>query len=49
MAAENVPDNTDAQAASGGQSVFWKYKDIYPQGDDRAGQWSDEVSIPVAG
>jgi hypothetical protein len=32
-----------------GQSALWKYKAIYLQGDDRVGQWSDVVSIPVAG
>jgi hypothetical protein len=32
-----------------GQSALWKYKAIYHQGDDRVGQWSDVVSIPVAG
>ena len=32
-----------------GQSALWKYKGIYRQGDDRVGQWSDVVSIPVAG
>ena len=32
-----------------GQSALWKYKAIYHQGDARAGQWSDVVSIPVTG
>jgi len=32
-----------------GQSALWKYKAICHQGDDRVGQWSDVVSIPVAG
>jgi hypothetical protein len=32
-----------------GQSARWKYKAIHPQSDTRAGQWSDVVSIPVAG
>jgi hypothetical protein len=32
-----------------GQSALWKYKAIYRQGDDRVGQWSDVVSLPVAG
>ena len=39
---------TDALPAPGTGAV-WKYKAIYLQGDDRAGQWSDVVSIPVAG
>jgi hypothetical protein len=32
-----------------GQSALWKYKASYYQDDDRVGQWSDVVSIPVAG
>ena len=35
-----------------GTSAVWKYKAIYRLGDDparRDGQWSDVVSIPVAG
>jgi hypothetical protein len=32
-----------------GQSALWKYKVIYIQADQRVGQWSDVVSIPVAG
>jgi hypothetical protein len=32
-----------------GQSALWKYKAIYRQTDERAGQWSDVVSIAVAG
>jgi hypothetical protein len=32
-----------------GQSALWKYKGIYIQADQRVGQWSDVVSIPVAG
>jgi len=35
--------------AAAGQSALWKYKAIYLQADQRAGQWSDVVSIPVAG
>ena len=31
-----------------GQSALWKYKAIYLQADQRVGQWSDVVSIPVA-
>jgi hypothetical protein len=32
-----------------GQSALWKYKGIYIQADQRVGQWSDVVSLPVAG
>jgi hypothetical protein len=36
-----------------GQSALWKYNPEsfrgYRQGDDRVGQWSDVMSIPVAG
>ena len=32
-----------------GQSALWKYKGIYLQSDQRVGQWSDVVSLPVAG
>lgn len=32
-----------------GESAVWKYKAIYISGDDRVGQWSDEVSISVMG
>ena len=35
--------------AAAGQSALWKYKAIYLQADQRVGQWSDVVSIPVAG
>ena len=45
-----IPDHTDTQPLpAAGQSALWKYKAIYRQGDDRVGQWSDVVSIPVAG
>jgi hypothetical protein len=40
--------HTDTQPLPAGQSALWKYKAIYLQGKDRAGQWSDVVSIPVA-
>jgi hypothetical protein len=32
-----------------GQSALWKYKGIYLQADQRVGQRSDIVSIPVVG
>ena len=50
LAIDTVPDYTDtAPLPATGQSALWKYKAIYRQGDDRVGQWSDVVSIPVAG
>ncbi len=50
LAIDTVPDYTDTAAMPpAGQSALWKYKAIYLQGDDRVGQWSDVVSIPVAG
>jgi hypothetical protein len=38
-----------ANAAMPPAGQSWKYKDIYLQADQRVGQWSDVVSIPVAG
>jgi hypothetical protein len=32
-----------------GQSALWKYKAIYRLADQRIGQWSDVVNIPVSG
>jgi hypothetical protein len=49
LAVDTVPDYTDTQPPPAGQSTLWKYKVNYRQGDDRVGQWSDVVSIPVAG
>ena len=49
LAVDTVSDYTDTQTPPAGQSALWKYKAIYRQGDDRVGQWSDVVSIPVAG
>jgi len=43
-----LPIWTPPPAASG-QSALWKYKSIYLQADPRVGQWSDAISIPVAG
>jgi hypothetical protein len=45
---DTVPDYADAPMPPAGQRVLWKYKAIYHRGDDRAGQWSDVVSLPVA-
>ena len=50
LAIDTIPGYTDtAPLPAAGQSALWKYKAIYRQGDDRVGQWSDVVSIPVAG
>jgi hypothetical protein len=50
LAIDTIPDYTDTAPMSAvGQSALWKYKAIYHQDDDRVGQWSDVVSIPVAG
>ena len=50
LAIDSIPDYTDTAAMPpAGQSALWKYKGIYIQADQRAGQWSDVVSIPVAG
>jgi len=50
LAVDTVPGYADTQPMpAAGQSALWKYKAIYRQGDDRVGQWSDVVSIPVAG
>jgi hypothetical protein len=38
--------NADLEA---GQSALWKYKVIYIQADQCVGQWSDVVSISIAG
>lgn len=48
-AVNTVPDYPDTQTLPAGQSARWKYKAIYRQGDDRVRQWSDVVSIAVAG
>jgi hypothetical protein len=50
LAIDSIPDYTDTAAMPpAGQSALWKYKGIYIQADQRVGQWSDVVSIPVAG
>lgn len=43
----HYPDRSPLPAA--GQSAIWKYKAIYRLGDERVGQWSDEVSVSVMG
>jgi hypothetical protein len=50
LAVDSIPDYTDTAAMpAAGQSALWQYKGIYLQADQRVGQWSDVVSIPVAG
>ncbi|HZF02237.1 MAG TPA: hypothetical protein VE344_10115 [Methylomirabilota bacterium] len=50
LAIDTIPNYTDTAAMpAAGQSALWKYKAIYIQADQRVGQWSDVVSIPVAG
>ena len=50
LAIDTVPCYTDTAALPApGASAVWKYKGIYIQADQRVGQWSDVVSIPVAG
>ena len=50
LAVDTIPDYSDtAPMPAAGQSALWKYKAIYLQADQRVGQWSDVVSIPVAG
>ena len=50
LAIDTVPDYNDtAPLPATGQAALWKYMAIYRQGDDRVGQWSDVVSIAVAG
>ena len=50
LAVDTVPGYTDTAALPApGQSALWKYKAIYLESDQRVGQWSDVVSLPVAG
>jgi hypothetical protein len=50
LSIDSIPDYTDtAPMPAAGQSALWQYKGIYLQADQRVGQWSDVVSIPVAG
>jgi len=47
---DSIPDYTDTAAMPpAGQSALWKYKGIYIHADQHIGQWSDVVSIPLAG
>jgi hypothetical protein len=50
LAIDTIVPYSDSQAMpAAGQSALWKYKAIYIQADQRVGQWSDVVSLPVAG
>ena len=50
LAINTVPDYTDATPLpSAGQSALWKYKAVYRKADKQVGQWSNIVSIAVAG
>lgn len=50
LAIDTVPNYTDTFALpANGQAAVWKYKAIYRLDDTNVGQWSDEVSITVAG
>ena len=49
LAIDYFPNYTDMSALPAGQAAIWKYKGIYLKRDERIGQWSDEVSITVAG
>jgi len=50
LAFHTIPDYLDtAPLPAPGTSAVWKYKAIYRLGDEQVGQWSDVVSIPVAG
>lgn len=46
---DTTPNYTDTQPFPAGQSALWKYKAIYRQGDQRVGQWSEVVTVAVAG
>ncbi len=47
---DTIPDYLDtAPLPAPGQSAVWKYKAIYRLNDVQVGQWSDVVSIAVAG
>jgi hypothetical protein len=47
---DTVPNYLDTAALPApGQSAVWKYKAIYRLNDEQVGQWSDVVSVTVAG
>ena len=47
VAYDSTPNYTDTTPFPS-DAALWKYKAIYRVGDQRVGQWSDEVSITVA-
>ena len=50
LAVDTEPDYLDtAPLPAPGQSAVWRYKAIYRVGDEQVGQWSNPVSIAVAG
>jgi hypothetical protein len=48
LAYDTTPRYTDT-ASVPASPAKWKYRAIYRVGDDRVGQWSPEVSVPVGG
>jgi hypothetical protein len=50
LAIDSVPLYTDTAALPApGIGAVWKYKGIYRENDTQVGQWSDVVSVTVAG
>jgi len=50
LTVDSVPDYVDTFAfPPAGQAAVWKYMAIYQINDERVGQWSDTVTIAVAG
>jgi len=46
LAFDTTPNYLDTQPLPA-PAARWKYRAIYRIGDQRAGQWSNEVSLPV--
>ncbi|MDB6025987.1 MAG: hypothetical protein JWM68_2210 [Verrucomicrobiales bacterium] len=49
LATDTQPDYIDTAPLPAARSALWKYKAIYLQAGERVGQWSDVVSIALAG
>lgn len=49
LAIDTQPNYTDTTPLAAGQTAKWTYRAIYRDRDERVGQWSDPVSIAVAG
>ena len=49
LAVDTQPNYLDTLAPAAGQTAKWQYRAIYRDQDERVGQWSDAVSIAVAG